>query len=253
LRSFKFTKYHGTGNDFIIIDDCSESFAPGYIQLLCHRRYGIGADGLILISESSIADVKMRIFNSDGKEASMCGNGLRSVVDHIGRDISIETLMGVYKGEYIPGCPRVLMHSFPDKKYSLELPIFEETHALDIIDSGVPHAIMMHDDIHSVNLKRLGSSIRHADVFKPHGVNVNFIQFVSPTSVKMRTYERGVEDETFSCGTGATAVAQLIDKPKLEVIFSSNERLFFEKNSDSSFWMSGKCQRVFEGYTPSLL
>lgn len=201
--SLSFSKYHGAGNDFIIIDDRS-SFFPRhdheFIAHLCHRRFGIGADGLLLIRPSTTADVKMEIYNSDGKPAKMCGNGLRCVAKFLSLSkISIETESGITQATLTPDGVSI----------ELPLPKFLGSHTIDgilwhIIDAGVPHAVAFLDG--PVDFLSIAKQIRHNTALHPEGVNVN-IAHLKNNTLSSRTYERGVEDETLACGSGAISIA----------------------------------------------
>jgi diaminopimelate epimerase len=228
-----FAKYHGAGNDFIVID--CRRFPPQFdftslARSLCDRRKGIGADGLILLCSSTVADYKMRIINADGSEPSMCGNGLRCLFDfvqtqqnHIS-ELKIETLHGIMKCRRVEseiavnlGAPRIL-------HWPIELP----QGLAFVINTGVPHAVLFDDDIDARNLIEEGAKIRFDPRFAPVGVNVNFAAVKSSTHIAMRSYERGVEGETLACGTGAAAVAYVAHKQfNLSQPISVSTRLCF--------------------------
>ncbi len=205
-----FAKYHGGGNDFIIVDTREmgeEWIDAACVQRLCHRHTGIGADGLIALGPSERADCRMRIFNADGSEPAMCGNGIRCAVHFLGTEgeISIETLAGVRccrkQGDQIAvrmGIPRVL-----------HFPIECMGHTLFVVDTGVPHAVLFVEDLEKTDVATWGKEIRFHPHFAPHGVNVNFAR-LSKDGLEVRTYERGVEAETRSCGTGAAAAAFVV-------------------------------------------
>lgn len=210
-----FVKYHGAGNDFILIDDRQlffPIFQKGLISALCRRSLGIGADGLILLQPSSRADFRMRIFNSDGSEPAMCGNGIRCLIafiQELGWESSactIETGAGVLQCRIENGAigiqlghPRVLF-----KECSLEIEGSRFT--IDVIDTGVPHGVIFVEDLNALHFADVARPIRFHPQFSPEGINVNFAQMFPDGSVAVRTYERGVEEETLSCGTGAAAV-----------------------------------------------
>ncbi|MES2123014.1 MAG: diaminopimelate epimerase [Chlamydiota bacterium] len=174
------------------------------VKRLCHRHTGIGADGLIAIGKSDRADCRMRIFNADGSEPAMCGNGIRCAVHFLGieGDVSIETLAGVRhcrkQGDQIAvrmGIPQVL-----------HFPIECLDYAVFVVDTGVPHAVLFVEELEKTDVAGLGRQIRFHPHFAPHGVNVNFARLLAD-GLEVRTYERGVEAETKSCGTGAAAVS----------------------------------------------
>jgi len=205
-----FVKYHGAGNDFILID--ARFFvlqAPSLLaRSLCDRRRGIGADGLLLLLPSSKANYRMQIFNVDGSEPAMCGNGIRCLFDFIQKrvdpasELLIETKQSVLRcrrvGEEIGvslGAPQIL--HFPTAK---ESPLY-------VVDTGVPHAVHFVEDLDAVDVAKLGREIRFDSRFAPEGVNVNFVSILREGEIVLRTYERGVEGETLACGTGAAAAA----------------------------------------------
>jgi diaminopimelate epimerase len=201
----KFGKYEGAGNDFILIDDREEKFpfhCTEFIQRLCHRHFGIGADGLILVQNDAVADVRMRIFNADGGEADGCGNGMRCVVRFLS-DVGWEE-----RPRRVAVGDRILTAYYTNTGIAIEMgPIRNLRLHIDVdgttvhlVDTGVPHAVCFE----RVQLETFGPQIRYHAHFAPAGVNVNV---VDPQSCTMRTYERGVEGETLACGTGATAVA----------------------------------------------
>lgn len=218
-----FVKYHGAGNDFILVDDrqlCFPVFQKGLIAALCRRSLGIGADGLILLQPSKRADFLMRIFNSDGSEPAMCGNGIRCLAAFIQElrwenpTCMIETKAGLLQCHYANnrigihlGSPKVLFTN-------LTLAINGNPFKIDVVDTGVPHGVIFVDDLHALPFVDTARPIRFDPQFSPGGINVNFAKLFSDGSVAMRTYERGVEEETLSCGTGAAAVGYLVAQKK---------------------------------------
>jgi diaminopimelate epimerase len=225
----RFYKYQGTGNDFVIIDnikgEVQENKKSELAKKLCDRSFGIGADGLILIETSDKADAKMRIFNPDGSEPSMCGNGIRCTAKHIHDnisekdEISIETLAGIKNVRLSKE------NSFTYVRVNMGKPMFDrkdipatgegkimkerlEAGGREIeiyaVNTGVPHVVTFVDDIRLADVFNIGRAIRENPLF-PEGTNVNFVEIVCANLFKVRTYERGVEDETLACGTGITA------------------------------------------------
>lgn len=207
-------KYEAAGNDFLIVGDGDflagllSDFAlanQGWVEKICHRRFGIGADGFIVVKRLGQSQVEMVYFNSDGNRSSLCGNGLRATAlfctDHLGMEETVEILAadGWHKVELLP-----------DRRLSAEMcdvhaPIpFEGDW---IIDTGSPHYVRFVTEVGGLDIKREGASIRYAHPFVEEGINVNFIQILGENHIRIRTYERGVEDETLSCGTGVTAAA----------------------------------------------
>ena len=212
-----FWKMHGAGNDFILIDDRSCSFPDSdtrMIAALCTRRTGIGSEGLILIRPSTIADFRMRFFNPDGGEVDMCGNGARCVsrlaydLGITKVDMTIETRAGLLSASIQGDSVKLMLpapHHF-QKENRLTLPGGESINYA-FLNTGVPHVVIMTDALENYPVKEHGRAIRqHAD-FAPEGTNVNFVASRGTGTIDVRTYERGVEDETLACGTGIVASA----------------------------------------------
>ncbi len=205
-----FLKYQGTGNDFVMIDDRSRSFPAdnqALIEQLCHRRFGIGADGLILLQNDDGYDFRMVYFNADGAEGSMCGNGGRCIV-RFAHDLGLftdRTRFRAVDGEHLAevrGDEIFLKMS--------DVSGIEDRGGVSFLHTGSPHVVQFVtdlDDADVVNVVADGRTLRYDSRFAPGGTNVNYVQVVDGNTLYVRTYERGVEDETFSCGTGVTAVA----------------------------------------------
>ncbi len=204
----EFYKYQGTGNDFIMVDNRDEvkSYSQTQIENLCDRRFGIGADGFILIEKTENFDFKMVYFNSDGRESTMCGNGGRCAVK-FAKDLGIfekETHFLAIDGPHTAevdasGIVHLGMIDVLD---------IENTADGIFLNTGSPHLIIFTEDVSKINVKEKGAEIRYSDFWKARGgVNVNFLSKKANDSISVRTYERGVEDETYSCGTGVTAAA----------------------------------------------
>lgn len=211
----QFEKYHGAGNDFILIDDRIEVFpanARTLIQRLCDRRLGIGADGLLLLQSSQSADYKMRIFNADGNEAAMCGNGIRCLTHYL---VQHHIASPPFRFETQKGFAASRMQdNWIAVDFGVPQYLGEEALHIDqsqwncyLMDTGVPHVVIFVPDVASIDVAAIGRAIRYAPSFLPQGVNVNFAQINSDGTVRVRTYERGVEGETLSCGTGLAATA----------------------------------------------
>ncbi len=212
-----FYKYQGTGNDFIMIDNRSGKFtAPQggrelLIEKLCNRHFGIGADGLILLENAPDHDFKMVYFNSDGKEGSFCGNGSRCIVAFAhqinaikGNSAQFTAADGTHHGEVIKSYNGKfdVMVGLNDTDYPVKL-----SEKAYFIDTGSPHLVIIHENLASLDVTELGRKIRHSEEWAEKGVNVNFLQIINRDTIAVRTYERGVEQETLSCGTGVTAAA----------------------------------------------
>ncbi len=202
-----FYKYQGTGNDFILFDNRSLFFDKNdakVIARLCDRKFGIGADGLMLIEADPSADFKMIYFNADGKEGSLCGNGSRCAVafaHHLGLIADTTEFLavdGLHRATYFEGQVSLKMNPVFQIK-NMENAVF--------LDTGSPHHVCWVEQVGEVDVVGLGRQIRFAAPYGDLGVNVNFVETLDDSHFAVRTYERGVEDETLSCGTGVTAVA----------------------------------------------
>lgn len=251
-----FYKYQGTGNDFIMIDDRSASFpvSQELIASLCNRRFGIGADGLILLQNAEGYDFRMVYFNADGGEGSMCGNGGRCVVRFahdlglFSTDTSFIAVDGPHEGNASADIIRLKMSPVTQ---------VEEHSDYDFMNTGSPHYVTYVDDIKEVDVVGIGKDIRYGSVFGPvGGTNVNFIEILEDNHLSVRTYERGVEDETYSCGTGVTACALSAymhegwDSPiTVETLGGTLEVAYHQtdKGKFDDIFLIGPAVRVFEG------
>lgn len=220
----KFWKMHGAGNDFILLDDRAEKFPcddKAWIAGISARHTGIGCEGVILIRKSARADFKMRFFNPDGGEADMCGNGARCIARlacEIGAapaEMSIETLAGILKAEVSGDSVRLHMTMPRDWKMGKTLSLGKKRVGYSFVNSGVPHAVVHAEDLDAVDVQRTGAAVRYHKDFAPSGTNANFVAVTGPQSIRVRTYERGVEAETLACGTGIVASALVSGKLKL--------------------------------------
>ena len=254
-----FYKYQGTGNDFVMIDNRTMTLSKNdtkLIQGLCDRRFGIGADGLILLENSDDPqdDFKMVYFNADGNESSMCGNGGRCLVAFakflgiIENSARFTAIDGVHEASIQEGVVSLKMQNV------LEV---SENEGFVYLDTGSPHHVIFTKNVGTIDIQKEGAAIRYSERYKlNNGTNVNFVESVSENTFSVRTYERGVEDETLSCGTGVTAVALaafqssrtnsdgvklLTPGGELSVKFKSTEDGF------SDIWLSGPAQLVFKG------
>ena len=258
-----FLKYQGSGNDFILIDDRSCFFPienQGLLRFLCSRNWGVGADGLILLQMSTVAHFRMRIFNSDGLEADFCGNGLRCFILYL-RDLYfkeekflIETAHSVVscfnQGDTI--CIDLPIPKVLHWRVSLgDDPFYE----VFVVNTGVPHAVLFVEDLKEYDVETVGKWIRSHSKFGAEGVNVNFVKIATDGTLHVRTYERGVEKETLSCGSGAAAAAlvafqkEKID-PLVRVMTRSGDCLEFaisELSEGKKITMKGKASFVFKG------
>jgi diaminopimelate epimerase len=252
----QFYKYQGTGNDFIMIDNRSLFFPKTDVKLinkLCDRRFGIGGDGLILLEPSENEDFTMVYYNADGNEGSMCGNGGRCLVafakqlNIIENETTFNAVDGLHYATIKNGIVSLKMIDVNEIKLS-------NTHSF--LNTGSPHHVSFFDTISKVNVKELGANIRYGSPYFEVGTNVNFAEQVAENSFKVRTYERGVEDETLACGTGVTAVAIAANKTskttsnhiKIEVLGGNLEVSFDKKGENyTNVFLTGPAQFVFEG------
>jgi diaminopimelate epimerase len=211
----RFTKMNGAGNDFILFDNRRGDIELDRNQIaqLCDRHRGIGADGILLLENpTNRADFRMRYFNADGGEAEMCGNGARCFARFANKiaakeKISFETPAGVISAELKGDLVTLRMTEPADLRLNVELPMAAENKTIHFINSGVPHVVIPVAKIDDADVRREGAGIRYHKMFSPNGTNVNFIEKRGPNQIAIRTYERGVEDETLACGTGIVASA----------------------------------------------
>ncbi len=269
--SLNFYKYQGTGNDFVIIDDREQLFdlnSHEFIAKLCHRRFGIGADGLMLLQNSeNDFDFHMIYFNADGQQSSMCGNGGRCMVAFakylgiISKKTNFKTIFtaidGVHEAQIIGDVVSLKMN---DVETVLQGKDFF------FLNTGSPHYVSYVEDIENYKVFEHGKAIRYSETYQPKGTNINFISEISADYLFVRTYERGVEDETFSCGTGVTAAAiaysitkQQVNKVENKIDISTNhikiktlggELAVSFEFSDGKYYdiyLKGEAKLVFEG------
>lgn len=264
----QFYKYEGCGNDFIMIDGRASGnlplLNPEKIAALCNRRFGIGADGLVILKPSDASDFEMLYYNSDGKESSMCGNGGRCIVA-FAKHLNIISEQTTFKA--IDGMHDAVI--FQDQKTAgnavstvkLKMKDVDAIEAIgkdQYLDTGSPHYIVLTDAVETMDVVQEGKKIRYNDRFKQSGTNVNFVENYKG-GIYVRTYERGVEDETLSCGTGVTASALAADNSGLlnsngiiDVHTRGGElKVYFRKNntSYSDVWLEGPARFVFKGET----
>ncbi|MDH4265007.1 MAG: diaminopimelate epimerase [Deltaproteobacteria bacterium] len=266
MRRIPFFKMSGSGNDFILIDNrqgvLNADHLGDFVARVCARKVSAGADGLLLIEPSKRADFRWRFFNSDGSEAEMCGNAGRcaarfAVLKGIAAEkLSFETLAGIIEAEVYGRRVKLQMVQPTGLALDLAVRIDDQDHRLHFINTGVPHAVELVEEITSVVVKELGRKIRFHPRFQPAGTNANFVQPIDRSHLKVRTYERGVEDETLACGTGAVASALmaaakgLADSP-VEVETRGGEILYiyFHPRGDGfeKVFLEGDTRVVYEG------
>jgi diaminopimelate epimerase len=212
-----FYKMSGSGNDFILIDNREGIVADEYLNQLivgaCRRRMSAGADGLILIEASRGADFGWRFYNADGSRAEMCGNGARCAARFAymtgiaGAEMSFDTDVGRVAAEIVQDQVKIGMTDPTGLKSNQTLLMGETRLDYDFMNTGVPHVVISSDDIEGIDAVGLGRVIRNDEIFSPAGTNVNFMQVIGKKTISVRTYERGVEDETLACGTGCVAAS----------------------------------------------
>ncbi|GAB1858463.1 diaminopimelate epimerase [Flavobacteriaceae bacterium MHTCC 0001] len=252
----KFYKYQGTGNDFVMIDNRQQSFDKNNTKLvaqLCDRRFGIGADGLILLENHESYDFKMVYYNADGNESTMCGNGGRCLVA-FAKQLGIITDKTIF--EAIDGIHHASIENEMVRLHMQDVPTVLHNNEYVFLNTGSPHHVQFENAIDDFDIKTKGANIRYGELYGAAGSNINFVKKIDPVTFRLRTYERGVEDETLSCGTGATATAIAmhyigeteskhitinVEGGKLEVSFDVND------GSYTNVWLKGLAKYVFEG------
>jgi len=265
-----FVKMHGNGNDFVLIDEFErviipEEKKPTFVKAICNRRFGVGGDGAIFVQKSDVADGKFVFYNSDGSKAEMCGNGIRCFARYLvekgyakeGR-IRVETLVGILNLDvWFDGTWWVRVN-MGRPKFGRDVPavkdVWGEVFEIDgrrfdvyAVNMGVPHAVVFVEDF-NFDFYKVARTIRYSDLF-PEGANVNFVRVIDRKRAFIRTYERGVEDETLSCGTGSCAVAVvgnrlgILDK-RVEVQTKGG---ILKIDVDDEIYMTGSATKVFEG------
>ncbi len=273
-----FVKLVASGNDFVLIDNRNQRIGDrklrGLAKDMCCRRYGAGADGLLVIDSSKRAAMKMRIFNPDGSEAKMCGNGARSAMlwvtrttlapGHKGRCLTIETRAGILDGEIRgEGNAAIVKIKMPDPcgaRLNIPVRVMGRTLHVQGINTGVPHAVVFVEGLPKIDAVVLGRAIRYHKKFMPGGANVDFVEILGAAHIRVRTYERGVENETLACGTGAVASAVLSSlsgglagqgKHSVKVETRGGEvlRVYFNRKGSriDDVWLEGRAQIVYRG------
>lgn len=252
-----FYKYQGTGNDFVMVDNRDNAFPKNdtkLIAFLCDRRFGIGGDGLILLENASSADFRMVYYNSDGNESTMCGNGGRCIV-------AFAKQLGIIEDEAefiaVDGPHHAIIDT--DGIVSLHM---KDVHTVTVyedyvfLDTGSPHHVEIVDGLDTFDVKGIGAQIRYSGMYGDKGSNVNFVNQLDADKFAVRTYERGVEDETLSCGTGVTAVAlamKMLDKTKAGKVFLEtpggelNVSFVQDGKQFTDIYLTGPAQFVFKG------
>ena len=255
---FRFYKYQGTGNDFIIADNRKKEYSSlttENIHRLCDRRFGIGADGLMLLNEKEGYDFEMKYYNADGKEGTMCGNGGRCIT-------KFAYHLGIHREVYYflatdgPHEAEIDMNGIVSLKMK-DVDVIRKFQSDLVLNTGSPHYIKMVPNVMDIDVYKKGHDIRYSREFSEEGINVNFVeQTENPNKIIVRTYERGVEDETYSCGTGVTAAALVSYHNEngfndIEVkTLGGTLTVEFDRFDDERYeniWLCGPAEKVYEG------
>lgn len=253
MPQIQFQKYQGTGNDFVMIDNRDGVFDRNdlsSVKKLCDRKFGIGADGVILIENGGDSDFEMVYFNPDGSQ-SLCGNGSRCAVMFayslgiIAEKTRFLAIDGVHEAEIKNDQVHLLMHDVND---------FQELDQDFVIDTGSPHYIRYVSDVRAIDPVEMGRDIRYSETYKAEGINVNFVEKIDDNHLAIRTYERGVEGETLSCGTGCTAAALSLglkggQSPVTLEAMGGQLQVAFEQEASTfkNIYLIGPAKMVFEG------
>ena len=265
VMQLKFVKMSGAGNDFVVADNRDGNFRtdPAGIARICDRRFGVGADGLLLVEPSKTADFFMRYYNADGSEADMCGNGARCIARFYSercspakRDLKFETHAGLIEAS-VNGSQVCLTMSEPhDLRLRQKIQLKGGPREYHFINTGVPHAVLFTDDADHEMVQDVGAEVRYHKDFSTRGTNVDWVQLRGRDGIRVRTYERGVEAETLACGTGVVAsaiVAHLVHSVPLPVkITVQSGRILevgFTRTGDkiSDVTLAGPAEYAFEG------
>lgn len=282
MATIPFTKVVGSGNDFVLVDARNRRVKlpskqwPSIAQAWCDRHKGVGADGVLVLGPSKKADVAMRIFNADGSEAEMCGNGARCVVVYVDQarrgkkgHVTLQTLAGVLSAKVRGNQVAMRMTNSTDLRPYFTLNVEGQSLKMGFVNTGVPHAVVPVEGLETVDVEYLGRTLRNHAHFAPKGTNVNFIQADPKDAdhITVRTYERGVESETLACGTGVAAAAilhavgsfdanahkKITRKIKVSVRSGDCLRVSLDLNSSgnkiivSNVVLEGPARRVFDG------
>lgn len=268
MKTIKFVKMVGSGNDFVIAEGLSGNLSK-LSRRICERKTGIGADGLLVLEKTKKANIRMRVFNPDGSEAEMCGNGARCVAAYLSKvkqvkskKLSIETKAGQILSEVNTDGAKIKMNHPRDIKLDIPLNVNYRDIKVSFIDTGVPHTCLFVEGVEGIDVVGIGRQIRFSKTFAPRGTNVNFIEQVDNGLIKVRTYERGVENETLACGTGSVASAIITflkskspqakeGKFIINVLTLSTDILKisfdFKDNKVSNVWLEGPVRIVYKG------
>lgn len=251
----KFYKYQGTGNDFVMIDNRDLSFPKqdsALVKKICDRRFGVGGDGLILLENHPEYDFQMVYYNADGNESTMCGNGGRCLV-------AFAHFLGIFDQKCcfnaIDGLHEAEIRGNIVKLKMIDVPHIQQMGEDYELNTGSPHFVRYVEDVEQLNVYQNGYNIRYSPTYHQQGINVNFVSKISDDEIFVRTYERGVEDETYSCGTGVTASCLTfmqnfsVNEVRVKTL-GGNLKVYAEKaeNGYQNIWLEGPTEQVFEGF-----
>jgi diaminopimelate epimerase len=264
-RTMEFTKMSGTGNDFIVIDSFHRSFDidwPRFARTYCPRKISVGADGVLVLSPSDVADFTYRIFNADGSEAEMCGNGARCAAAFAvergiaGSSMRFKTLAGIVEARVNPDDVSIRVTDPHSLEKDISIAVDDRDCIVHHVNTGVPHTIWFTDEIDTLPVNELGKAVRAHPRFSPAGTNVDFVQALGKDRIRVRTYERGVEAETLACGTGAVASAVIshaagqVEARSIRVDMPGGTLYieFTSRNGDyTDVWLTGEVSFVYNG------
>jgi diaminopimelate epimerase len=266
MDNIEFWKMNGSGNDFILIDNrdgqVREEEMGRLVERACRRRESVGADGVIFVAPSDQYDFNWRYFNADGGEVEMCGNGGRCVARFAylkgiaGDKMTFGTKVGPISAEVDDRIVRVLMPNPTDLRIGIDLPLEAGWESVDFLNTGVPHVVIQVKDLDEHPVFDQGRAIRNDAIFSPEGTNANFIKISGPDQIDIRTYERGVEDETLACGTGSIAavliadVKGLVESPVIVRTRGGESLKIYFKRADNAFsevYLEGNTSLVYKG------
>ncbi|MDE0315145.1 MAG: diaminopimelate epimerase [Candidatus Poribacteria bacterium] len=268
MNKIPFMKLSGAGNDFVIINnlnrvvDSTDSEFMNFVMKLCQRRMSVGADGVLLVEPTDDVDFRMRYFNADGGEVETCGNGARCISKFaylngiVSEQMRFLTNAGVYEAEVVGKNVKVRMSNPTDIRINVPLRLEDGLHNVGFANSGVPHVVFFVDDLEATDVFDLGQQTRYHNDFKPAGTNANFIRIHSQELIEIRTYERGVENETLACGTGSIAsaiVSATLGKVKSPVSVKTASgvvlKIHFDLENDEAknVYLEGDARVIFAG------
>ncbi|MFH1656080.1 MAG: diaminopimelate epimerase [Candidatus Omnitrophota bacterium] len=266
MKKINFTKMVASGNDFIVVDELKTNL-HSLARRVCERKTGVGADGLLTIKKKKAGHFNMRIFNPDGSEAEMCGNGARCLALYVNRKfklkkLDLHTKSGIIEANVNKDTVKIKMSHPRDCSLDISVVLSQRDIKVNYIDTGVPHSVIFVEGLNLIDVVNIGREIRHHRKFQPRGTNVDFVEIYDKDLIGVRTYERGVENETLACGTGAVAsglisflkVFEDKDKPKkfsmkIKTLSTEILKVYFDYKNDKFYnvWLEGKSQIIYKG------